>query len=204
MLDTKALAAEFFGTFGLALGVLISVSNPAFPVPTPVIAGLTLGLFVYTIGPISGCHINPAVTVGLASIGKIELPKAATYIIAQFAGAGAALAVGAYLFPTMAELTVSNGADIGLSEALGAMVFLFGIAAVVLGIVPSVMSGIVIGGSLTLGVSWAAQATNGVLNPAVAFGIGSFSVAYVWGPILGAIVGCWICKIICGGGAAES
>ena len=88
-MDTKALAAEFFGTFGLALGVLISVSNPAFPVPTPIIAGLTLGLFVYTIGPISGCHINPAVTIGLASIGQIEIPKAVTYIVAQFAGAGA-------------------------------------------------------------------------------------------------------------------
>jgi len=200
--NPKALAAEFFGTFSLALGVLISVSNPAFPVPTPIIAGLTLGLFVYTIGPISGCHINPAVTLGLASIGKVEIPKAAAYIVAQFAGAGAAMFAGTFLFPEAAELMAGNSAGIGLSEALGAMVFLFGIAAVVLGLVPAVMSGIVIGGSLTLGVSWAAQATNGVLNPAVAFGIGSFSAAYVWGPILGAILGCWICKVICGGSEA--
>lgn len=203
-MNPKALAAEFFGTFSLTLGVLISISNPAFPVPTAVIAGLTLGLFVYTIGPISGCHINPAVTIGLASIGKVELPKAAAYIVAQFAGAGAALFAGTFLFPSAAELVVGNSVHIGMSEALGALVFLFGIAAVVLGLVPSVMSGIVIGGSLTLGVSWAAQATNGVLNPAVAFGIGSFSAAYVWGPILGGILGSWLCVIIASGKEPDS
>lgn len=53
-MNLKALAAELFGTFGLSLAVLISINSPGFPVGTPVIAGLTLGLFVYTIGPISG------------------------------------------------------------------------------------------------------------------------------------------------------
>jgi hypothetical protein len=84
----KALVAELVGTFGLTLAVLISINNPDFPVSTPVIAGVTLGLFVYTIGGISGCHINPAVTLGLASIGKIELPSALGYLVAQFVGAG--------------------------------------------------------------------------------------------------------------------
>ena len=53
-------------------------------------------------------------------------------------------------------------------------------------------------------MSWAAQATNGVLNPAVAFGIGSFSAAYVWGPILGAILGSWICVVIASGKESEA
>lgn len=48
-MNIKALAAELFGTFGLSLAVLISINSPGFPVGTPVIAGLTLGLFVYTI-----------------------------------------------------------------------------------------------------------------------------------------------------------
>ncbi len=188
-MNAKRLVAELFGTFSLTIAVLISVNSPGFLVPTPVIAGLTLGLFVYTIGPISGCHINPAVTIGLASIRKIGIAEAGGYIVAQFIGAAIALLLGGMLFVEPAALEVANTGSVGFSEALGAVVFLFGIGAVVLGRVPAAMSGIVIGGSLTLGVGWAAQATNGVLNPAVAFGIGSFSAAYVWGPILGAIVG---------------
>jgi aquaporin Z len=184
----KALVAELFGTFSLTLAVLISVNNPGFPVPTPVIAGLTLGLFVYTIGPISGCHINPAVTCGLAAIRKIEFPTAGFYIVSQFAGALLALWLGSVIFGDVTNLS-------------GAVVFLFGIGAVVLGLVPAAASGLVIGGSLLLGVSWAAHTTNGVLNPAVALGIGSFSAAYVWGPILGAVVGTIVCAYLAKGKA---
>jgi glycerol uptake facilitator-like aquaporin len=185
----KALAAELIGTFGLSLAVLVSINSPGFPVGTPVIAGLTLGLFVYTIGPISGCHINPAVTLALAAIRKVDLKTAGSYIVAQLLGAGLAMGVGSLLFAAPESLVWANSASVGASEALGAMVFLFGIAAVVLGRVPESMSGLVIGGSLMLGVLWAAQTSNGVLNPAVAFSLGSMSLAYVWGPILGGTVG---------------
>ena len=58
-----------------------------------------------------------------------------------------------------------------------------------MGRVPEAMGGVAIGGSLLLGVHFAAQTTNGVLNPAVALGIGSFSAPYIWGPIVGAIGG---------------
>ena len=81
----KKYFAEFFGAFVLSLVVGLSVSGQ-FPIVTPVLAGLTLGLFVYTIGVISGCHINPAVTVGLLSIGKIKMNEAAKYIVAQLLG----------------------------------------------------------------------------------------------------------------------
>lgn len=185
----KALAAELFGTFGLSLAVLISINSPDFPVGTPVIAGLTLGLFVYTIGPISGCHINPAVTLGLAAIRKVDLKTAGTYIVAQLLGATLAIGIGSILYTAPQALVWGDTAGVGAAEALGALIFLFGIASVVLGRVPQAMSGIVIGGSLTLGVLWAAQTSNGVLNPAVAFSLGSLSLAYVWGPIVGAVVG---------------
>jgi glycerol uptake facilitator-like aquaporin len=192
----RALAAELFGTFGLTLAVLISINNPDFPVPTAVIAGLTLGLFVYTIGSISGCHINPAVTIGLASIGKIDIPNAAAYIVSQFVGAGIALAIGNAIFAAPAELVAGGSVGIGLAELLGALLFLFGIAAVVLGRVPEAMSGVVIGTSFTLGVHFAAHTSNGVLNPAVALGIGSFSAPYIWGPIVGGALGAWISSML--------
>lgn len=188
----RALAAELFGTFGLTLAVLISINNPDFPISTPVIAGLTLGVFVYTIGSISGCHINPAVTIGLASIGKIDITNAAAYIVSQFVGAGIALAIGNVIFAAPVELVAGGSVGIGLAEMLGALLFLFGIAAVVLGRVPEAMSGVVIGTSLTLGVHFAAHTSNGALNPAVALGIGSFSAPYIWGPIVGAALGALI------------
>lgn len=192
----KALAAELFGTFILTLAVLISVNHTGFPIPTPWIAGLTVGLLVYTIGPISGCHINPAVTSGLLAIGKIEPAAAGAYIVAQIIGAAAALGIGGLLFPAPIQLDVGNSAHLGLSELLGSVVLLFGIASVVIGRVPAVMSGVVIGGSLTLGISFAAHASNGVVNPAVAFGIGSLSLAYVWGPVAGAVLGCLLARAL--------
>jgi aquaporin Z len=191
-MSPKALLAELIGTFGLTLAVLISIQNPSFPVPTPVIAGLTLGAFVYTIGSISGCHINPAVTIGLLAIGKVDLAKAAGYVVAQFVGAGIALALGKVMFAAPAAVVASGSAGTGLAELLGAALFVFGIAAVVLGRVPAPMSGLVIGTSLLLGVHFAAHGSNGVLNPAVALGIGSFSAPYVWGPVVGGAVGAFL------------
>ncbi len=197
-MNLKALAAELFGTFGLSLAVIVSINSPGFPVGTPVIAGLTLGLFVYTIGPISGCHINPAVTLGLAAIRKVDMKTAGTYIVAQFLGATLAIGVGSLLFAAPEVLVWAESASVGAAEALGAMIFLFGIAAVVLGRVPESMSGIVVGGSLMIGILWAAQASNAVLNPAVAFSLGSLSLAYIWGPILGAIVGALLSSSLAG------
>jgi len=195
-MKTKALLAELFGTFGLALAVLVSINHPAFPVPTPVIAGLTLGLFVYAIGPVSGCHINPAVTLGLLSIRRIDGATAIGYIVAQLIGAAVALALGSLLFTTPAEVVAGGSARIGVAELLGAVLFLFSIASVVVGRVPAPASGLVIGTGLLLGISLAAHASNGVLNPAVALGIGSFSHPYVWGPVVGAIIGCWIAHLL--------
>lgn len=194
-----ALVAELFGTFSLTFAVLASLHMPDFPVSTPVVAGLTLGLFVYTIGPVSGCHINPAVTVGLAALRKIGPAPAAGYLVAQFAGAAVAAGVGGVLLGGGADVVAADGAAIGIAEALGALVLLFGIAAAVLGVVPAAASGVVIGGSLTLGIEWAAHTSNGVLNPAVAVGIGSLSPAYVWGPLVGAVAGALLCGLIARG-----
>src|SRR5262249_59747933 len=88
----KRYVAEFLGTFALALAVALSLAGK-FPVPTPVTAALTLGVCVYTFGGISGTHINPAITIGLLSIGKINVKDAAFYLGAQFAGGGAAMFV---------------------------------------------------------------------------------------------------------------
>ena len=191
----KKYFSEALGTFALTLVVALSLASK-FPIATPVLAALVLGLFVYSIGHISGSHINPAVTIGLWSIKKIKTNDAVYYILAQCIGAG----VASFLVSDtlgLAKLTVSGNVGIGAAELLGAFFFAFGIASVVYGKAPSIMSGVVVGGSLLLGISFAAMlGSNGVLNPAVALGIGSFNLMYLLGPIVGAILGMQAYKYI--------
>lgn len=184
---------EAVGTGVLTMVVALALAG-TFPVPVPVLAALTLGLFVYSLGHLSGTHINPAVTIGAWSIGKVSTDDAIKYVVAQFIGGGAALLVVGSLTVT-ATLTMKADLATGLAEMIGAALFTFGIASVVYGKTPAVMSGVVVGGSLLLGIAVAALlGSNGVLNPAVALGIGSFNVMYVLGPILGSVLGMQLYK----------
>ncbi len=185
---------EAVGTGVLTMVVALAITG-TFPVSVPVLAALTLGLFVYSLGHLSGTHINPAVTIGAWSIGKIATDDALKYVIAQFIGAGAAMLIVSSLVGTIADLTVRADLGTGLAEMIGAALFTFGIASVVFGKTPAVMSGVAVGGSLLLGIAVAALlGSNGVLNPAVALGIGSFNVMYVLGPVLGSVLGMQLYK----------
>ena len=187
----KKYFVEGLGTFALALTVALSIAGN-FPVPTPVLAGLVLGLFVYSVGHISGTHINPAVTIGLWSIGKIRNADALNYVGAQFIGAALAYFLASSVGHVGASvgISISNSLMTGFAEALGTFFFAFGIASVVFEKVPGHFSGFVIGGSLLLGITISALlGANGVLNPAVSLGIGSFGVMYVLGPIIGSVLG---------------
>ena len=187
----KKYLVECLGTFALTFVVSLSLVG-SFPVSTPILAGLVLGLFVYSVGHISGTHINPAVTIGLWSIKKIEPRDALFYIVAQFLGALISLTLVSTVFVrgTTIGVPAGNTTVVGIAEMFGAFFFAFGIAAVVYGKVSSQISGLMIGGSLLVGITIAALlGSNGVLNPAVAFGIESFSMMYVLGPILGSVLG---------------
>jgi glycerol uptake facilitator-like aquaporin len=187
----KKYIAEFIGTFALTFVVALSIAGK-FPVSTPVLAGLVLALFVYSIGHLSGSHINPAVTIGAWSIKKISTIDATGYVISQVLGAVVAmfLAYSVGVNGVTSRILVSNLLSVGVAEALGMFFFTFGIASVVYGKVQDTVSGLVVGGSLLLGIAIAALfGSNGVLNPAVALGIGSFGIMYVLGPIVGSIVG---------------
>lgn len=112
MLDFRKLGAEFLGTmvlvviavgvatesfgfrlFGGSLGLGVTGSIAAGVVATALAFGLVLVALVYAIGPISGCHVNPAVTLGFIASGRMKLTEGVAYLVAQFAGAIA----GAYL-----------------------------------------------------------------------------------------------------------
>jgi aquaporin Z len=200
----KKYTAELIGTFALTLVVILTSST--MPALTPFLAALTLGLFVYTIGPVSGAHINPAITLGALSIKKIDGRDALFYIISQFLGAGAALITGGFMLQAASkELNVNapflpdffgGEMGVGLAEALGAFFFAFGIASVIYGKTPKDASGAVIGGSLLIGISIASTVSAGILNPAVALGVNALNLMYLLGPIVGAVAGMWAYKAV--------
>ena len=182
----KKYSAECIGTFALAFAVSMSLSG-VFPIPTPVIAALVLMLFVYTVGHISGTHINPAITIGVWSIGKISSSDALGYLIAQFLGGGIAYYLTRILI-IPARVPVANSAWVGIGEMIGAFFLAFGISAVLYKKVPVDIAGVVIGGSLLLGASLASPLSNGIFNPAVALAAGSISFMYLLAPIIGAVL----------------
>ncbi len=107
MINWKALLAEFIGTFALVFigsgAVWFAKTAPGYAAG-PVLPALGHGLAVifaaYSIGKVSGAHLNPAVTTAIAITGNMDWVKAATYIVAQvIAGLVAALALNAILSP---------------------------------------------------------------------------------------------------------
>jgi aquaporin Z len=89
---TKPLAAEFIGTFALIfIGAGAGTVLGGGQLPGIAFAhGLTIMVFACAFGDISGCHINPAVTVGLATAGEFPTRNVVPYLVAQIAGAVAA------------------------------------------------------------------------------------------------------------------
>lgn len=185
---TKALIAEAIGCCTLTLAVLLGIAGVS-PIATPLMAGLTLLLFVYTIGSISGSHINPAVTIGLWSIKKISTKDSVQYILAQLVGAIVAILVVTLLGVSQTIPVVAANMNVFSAEVLGTFILVFGISSVVYKKVNDAAAGIVIGGSLLLGISLAASASNGVLNPAVAIGIQSVNWVYLLAPFVGGVLG---------------
>jgi len=183
----QPLAAEFIGTFLLTFVVLLGLTA-GFATPLPLLAGLTLGLMVYVVGPISGSHLNPAVTIGLFVVKKISGRDAGMYVVMQMFGAFCAAIVMMWMMGDAVIMLPVDSWMVGVGEAMGTAVLFIGVASVVYKKVELAASGLTIGTALALGGHVAAISSHAVINPAVAFGVGSFSWAYVLGPIIGAII----------------
>lgn len=192
-LSMKKYYAELFGTFLLTLAVIVSTAKLA--IPTPVVAGLTLGVMVYALGTISGAHFNPAITIGAWSVKKISLGDAGYYILFQLIGAVLAWYLSRYLvvLPTVSAV---NSLRVGISELVGTFTFAFGVASVVFNRVSEQNAGFVIGASLLLGALIASTGSSGFLNPAVAFGANSINLMYAAGPIAGSLLGFWVYRFL--------
>ena len=190
----KPVLAEMLGTFLLALTIGTSVlaigAYTGYEVLYPPVAiGGLVGLLVYCIGPVSGCQLNPAVSLALFVVRKISAMKLGAYVIAQLIGAWLGFALVRYMMGVIPSAPAEVTGIAMAGEALGAFVLLFAITRVVLGRVPDAASGLVIGGSLALAISLSMFASGGVLNPAIALALGAKSVVYYVAPLIGAVLG---------------
>jgi len=215
----KKVSAEFLGTAWLVFGGCGSaVLAAAFPqlgigfVGVALAFGLTVLTMAYTFGHVSGCHLNPAVTVGLCVGGRFPVGEVAGYVIAQVAGAVAgaaalyAIASGRPGFDAVQSGFASNGyADHSpggyslfacfVAEALLTFFFLLIILGSTDSRAPAGFAPIAIGLGLTLIHLISIPVTNTSVNPARSTGpalfVGGWAIAQLWlfwvAPILGAI-----------------
>jgi aquaporin Z len=216
----KRYAAEMFGTFWLVLGGCGSaVLAAAFPevgiglLGVSLAFGLTVLTMAFAIGHISGCHLNPAVSIGLWAGGRFSADKLLPYIVAQVLGGIAAggvllvIASGQAGFDVAAGFA-SNGygehspggytlASALVTEVVMTMFFLIVILGATDKRAPAGLAPIAIGLALTLIHLISIPVTNTSVNPArstgVALFVGDWALAQLWlfwvAPIIGAVIG---------------
>lgn len=189
------LVAEFLGTAVLTLTVLaVSTSGIGYDFFVALGVGLALLMGVLMFGNVSGAIFNPAITIGLWSVRKLQTVQAFLYILVQLLGGITAYTLFLYMSGIGDELSSREftfSTEIMIAEVVGTAVFAMGVAAAVYQKMTGAVKASVIGGSLALGVMIAsASAAAGYLNPAVALGAQAWEWGnFVLGPILGAVIG---------------
>lgn len=186
-----ALVAEFLGTYLLVSVVLAMTTRTQFPFFPAVTAGALLAGVILTFGHVSSAHINPAVTLGLWTLRKIQTTQAIAYIAVQLLAGFTAFRVTQQLLNVELPNAAAAGVDwrVMSAEFMGSMVLGLGIAAALYRGYESSKLAVTLGLSLALGILVASLGGNGIINPAVALGVHSWSVSYIVGPILGAVGG---------------
>jgi aquaporin Z len=234
MFTPKKLAAEFVGTAVLvfiAVGVatenfgfkLFGTSVAAGVVTTAFAFGLVLMALAYAIGPISGCHVNPAVTLGFVAAGRMKATEGIGYVVAQVAGAIAGAAVLWQIFsdvPGYTRKTQGLGTDgYGASSLVhlnqtGAFVtevvltFIF-VTVILFATHKAAIqgaAGLAIGMSLVVVHLIGIPLTGTSVNPARSLGpaliVGGTSLSQVWlfilAPLVGAVIAAAVHLLIAG------
>ena len=224
---SRRLTAEFFGTFWLVFGgcgsAVLAAAFPALGIGFAGVAlafGLTVLTMVYALGPISGGHFNPAVTVGLWCAKRFAAKDVLPYIIVQVVGAIAAAAVLYVIASGKDGFSLSGGfasngygdhspGQYSMVAALVAeFVLTFGFLTVILGSTdkraPAGFAGIAIGLALTLIHLISIPVDNTSVNPARSTGpalfVGGWALAQLWlfwlAPLAGGAVAGFIYKAL--------
>ena len=228
-MDSRKLAAEFIGTFWLVLGgcgsAVIASSFPDVGIGLLGVSfafGLTVLTMAYAIGHISGCHLNPAVTIGLWAGGRFKATEILPYIVSQVLGAIVAAGVLYLIASGQVGFDVNNGFGAngysdhsigGYSLTSGfvtevVMTFMF--LMIILGATderaPKGFAPIAIGLGLTLIHLISIPVTQTSVNPARSTGpalfVGGWAISQLWlfwvAPIIGAVLAGFVYNFIGG------
>ena len=215
----KKYLAEFIGTFVLVLfacgtAVVLGCSTASADVAylgTALAFGLVIVAMAYSIGNISGCHINPAVSIAMLVSGKVDVKDFIGYVVAQFLGAIAGAAVLLALVGPGTSLG-ANGLYDGniwlslLVEVILTCVFVLAILGVTSKTENGHVAGLVIGLTLTLVHTFGIHFTGTSVNPARSFGpallAGGDALSCVWvfivAPLVGGVLAALIWKFLDG------
>ena len=196
-------AAELFGTFALVfagLGTAVLAGGTVHAVGISFAFGLTLVAMIYTIGPISGCHINPAVTLAMVLTKRMKAAEAAGYMVVQVIGAiiGAglvlAIAKGNGFIPTPDNFGINgygahspghyNLLAAFLTEAFFTMLLVITVLGATDEKVPAGFAGLAIGLVLAVTNLASIPVTNASINPARSVGpaiyVGGWAIEQLW------------------------
>ncbi len=224
---SRRMVAEFIGTFWLVLGgcgsAVLAAGFPHTGIGFAGVAlafGLTLLTMAYAIGHISGCHINPAVSVGLWAGGRFPGAEVIPYIAAQVVGGAVAAGVLYVIASGTAGFTLSAGfacngygahspggyalGSAAVCEVVMTLMFLFVIMGATDKRVPAGFAPIPIGLVLTLIHLISIPVTNTSVNPARSTGpalfVGGWAIQQLWlfwlAPIVGAALGGIIYRMV--------
>ena len=207
----KKYISEFVGTMMLVLlacgvAVVVGCSTPAGIITTALAFGLVIVAMAYSIGNVSGCHINPAVSISMVVAGKMEIKECVKYVISQFLGALAGAAILGLLLGSFDMLGANgfgsllpNGTEVTWYIALIVEIILtFVFVTAILGVTDKKenghATGIVIGVTLTLVHLFGIPFTGTSVNPARSFGPallqGGKALSQVWVFIVAPVIGC--------------
>ena len=209
----KNFAAEFAGTFALVFagtGAIV-IDETTGGAVTHVGVALTFGLIVlamiYTVGDISGAHLNPAVSLGFLAARRFRVRQTVPYLASQFGGAFAASGVLRILFPQneMLGTTVPAGSTIQsfVLEIILTAILMFVILGVSNGAAEKgITAGIVVGAAIGLEAMFAGPICGASMNPARSLGPAVISghLHHLWiyllAPVIGACIGVLGCRCV--------
>ena len=210
MKDLKKYLAEFIGTFVLVLVACgVAGQTGGSLVETSLAFGLVIVAMAYSIGNVSGCHINPAVSIAMLCAKKMSLKDFCGYVVAQFLGAiaGAAVLLGIVGDASKLGTNALYNGNAGISfviEAILTCIFVLAILGVTSKKENGSVVGLVIGGALVLVHLLGINFTGTSVNPARSFGpalmAGSWSGLWVFllAPLVGGILAALIYQFLAG------
>src|SRR5437762_7033646 len=201
----KKYAAEFIGTFALVFagtGAIV-VNEVSHGAVTHVGVALTFGLIVlvmiYSLGDISGAHINPAVTIGFWLSRQLAGREVLPYIVSQSAGALAASGIVRLLFPDNRLLDATQPAGAALQSFVLEFLLTALLMFVILGVSTGarekgITAGIVVGSVIALEAMFAGPICGASMNPArsLAPAVVSFHLQGLWIYLLAPIIVLWL------------